>query len=92
MQKCTVFLPAFISVFSLCVCGLGGCRFCFLIKAVMDGDDKAQQCSAADNPPVSSSLSSELACVLLPGERTVTGSAGLGVGGCCSSLVKCLAG
>lgn len=58
----------------------------------MDGADKAHQSSAADSPPVSSSLSSEGASDVLPGERTGMGSAGRGVGGCCSSLLKCLAG
>lgn len=48
--------------------GLGGCRFCFLIKTVMDGDDKAHQSRAADSLLVSSTFSSDLAPDLLPGE------------------------
>lgn len=55
-------------------------------------DDKAHQSSAADGSPVSSSVSSEQDSDLVSGERTVLGSAGLAGGGCCSSLLKCLAG
>lgn len=77
-----------------CVCGLGGCRFHFLIKAVMDGDDKAHQSSAADSFLVSSTFSPELAPDLLPREGRIISSASLSLGesGCHSSLWKCLAG
>jgi len=77
-------LPAFTWVFSLYVCGLGGCRFYFLIKAVMDQDDQAHQSSAADSLLVSSTLSSALALNLLPRERKTISSTGLslGKGGC----------
>lgn len=87
MQKC-LFPCQPPPVSPHCVWGLGGCRFNFLIKAVMDGDDKAHQPSAADSLPVSSTFSSELFPDLLPGERRIISYASLSLGetGCHPSL------
>lgn len=90
MQKGTVFLPAFICVFSLCVCGLEDADFVSWSKLQWMGMTRLVSPGLLIAPHVSSSLQSEFLTYCW-GEDNA-GLCCLGMGGCCSSLLKCLAG